>query len=204
MSRTRGFTLEWVDPFHAITVNRRHAHGPADLAMLEREALVLEALIREAWLPSGDPQRLSLPGSRAVTQSGRSRARTSRRIMRFPAAICFFMSITSRSSQSKSILEDLSRFRPESRPRISSISASLWGDRLAAVMDLILDYPERGIAFLGFFHDGAVASGAAARAARSFRNALRTLPPWDSVRRASPLTAATRRAAHSGRKTALL
>ena len=40
-----GFTLEWVDPFHAITVNRRHAHGPADPVMLEREALVLEALI---------------------------------------------------------------------------------------------------------------------------------------------------------------
>ena len=55
----KGFTLEWVDPFHAITVNRRHAHGPADPVMLEREALVLEALIREAWLPSGDPQRLS-------------------------------------------------------------------------------------------------------------------------------------------------
>lgn len=35
-----GFTLEWVDPFHAITVNRHHAHGPADPAMLEREALV--------------------------------------------------------------------------------------------------------------------------------------------------------------------
>ena len=41
------FTLEWVTPEAAIAANRGKGHGPADQNMLEREALVLELLIRE-------------------------------------------------------------------------------------------------------------------------------------------------------------
>ena len=43
------FTLEWVTPEAAIAANRGKGHGPADQNMLEREALVLELLIREGY-----------------------------------------------------------------------------------------------------------------------------------------------------------
>lgn len=41
------FTLEFVDPFLAIYVNRNKNHGPKDQNMLEREAKVLEMLVKE-------------------------------------------------------------------------------------------------------------------------------------------------------------
>lgn len=41
------FTLEYVDPTHAIRTNREVDHGPKDQIMLEREARVLEMLIQE-------------------------------------------------------------------------------------------------------------------------------------------------------------
>lgn len=44
------FTLEFVDPEKAIAANRSLEHGPADPVMLEREARVLELLIREGYL----------------------------------------------------------------------------------------------------------------------------------------------------------
>ncbi len=44
------FTLEFVEPAQAIRVNRYADHGPKDQQMLEREALVLECLIREKYL----------------------------------------------------------------------------------------------------------------------------------------------------------
>ena len=40
------FTLELVDPKVAIDINRNKEHGPKDLYMIEREAKVLELLIR--------------------------------------------------------------------------------------------------------------------------------------------------------------
>ena len=43
------FTLEWVDPRHAILVNRTRAHGPKNPRMLEREARVLECLLEEGY-----------------------------------------------------------------------------------------------------------------------------------------------------------
>ncbi|MCI8877640.1 MAG: NUDIX domain-containing protein [Oscillospiraceae bacterium] len=45
------FTLEYVTPETAIAVNRDADHGPKDQTMLEREALVLEMLLREGLLP---------------------------------------------------------------------------------------------------------------------------------------------------------
>lgn len=45
-----GFTLEWVDPRHAIHTNRHMPHGPKDPVMLEREARVLEILMQEGFL----------------------------------------------------------------------------------------------------------------------------------------------------------
>ncbi len=39
------FTLVWVDPVEAISVNRMQDHGPKDRQMLEREARVLELLM---------------------------------------------------------------------------------------------------------------------------------------------------------------
>lgn len=44
------FTLEWVEPQHAIRTNRFEDHGPKDSIMLEREARVLEILINEGYL----------------------------------------------------------------------------------------------------------------------------------------------------------
>ena len=41
------FTLEYVDPIHAIRINREVDHGPKDQIMLEREARILEMLIQE-------------------------------------------------------------------------------------------------------------------------------------------------------------
>ena len=41
------FTLEYVDPTHAIHTNREVDHGPKDQIMLEREARVLEIMIQE-------------------------------------------------------------------------------------------------------------------------------------------------------------
>jgi len=45
------FTPEWVEPGTAIETNRRPGHGPKDPRMLEREAKVLELLIREGYFP---------------------------------------------------------------------------------------------------------------------------------------------------------
>lgn len=44
------FTLEFVDPNHAIRVNRYADHGATDQIMLEREARVLELLMKEGYL----------------------------------------------------------------------------------------------------------------------------------------------------------
>ena len=41
------FTLEFVDPIHAIRTNREVNHGAKDQIMLEREARVLELLMQE-------------------------------------------------------------------------------------------------------------------------------------------------------------
>ena len=43
------FTLEYVDPDRAISVNRNADHGPKDQIMLEREARVLELLKEEGY-----------------------------------------------------------------------------------------------------------------------------------------------------------
>lgn len=44
------FTLEFVEPETAISVNRNKDHGPKDQQMLEREARVLEILLAEGLL----------------------------------------------------------------------------------------------------------------------------------------------------------
>lgn len=44
------FTLEYVDPTHAIRINREEDHGPKDQIMLEREAKVLEQLMQEGMI----------------------------------------------------------------------------------------------------------------------------------------------------------
>lgn len=49
------FTLEFVDPMLAITANRHKEHGPKDQVMCEREARVLELLIREGHLTEIKP-----------------------------------------------------------------------------------------------------------------------------------------------------
>ncbi len=43
------FTLEFVEPEAAIAVNRKPNHGPKDRNMIEREARVLEMLIKEGY-----------------------------------------------------------------------------------------------------------------------------------------------------------
>lgn len=43
------FTLELVDPKIAIDINRNKDHGPKDLDMIEREAKVLELLIKDGY-----------------------------------------------------------------------------------------------------------------------------------------------------------
>lgn len=48
--REEGYTLEFVDPMHAIKTNREAPHGKTNQSMLEREALVLELLMKEGYL----------------------------------------------------------------------------------------------------------------------------------------------------------
>ena len=43
------FTLEIVDPKIVININRNKEHGPKDLDMIEREAKVLELLIKDGY-----------------------------------------------------------------------------------------------------------------------------------------------------------
>lgn len=43
------YTLELIDPKIAINVNRNNNHGSTDLGMLEREAKVLELLIKDGY-----------------------------------------------------------------------------------------------------------------------------------------------------------
>ena len=43
------FTLEFVEPNKAIDINRNEEHGPKDKNMIEREAKVLEILIKEGY-----------------------------------------------------------------------------------------------------------------------------------------------------------
>lgn len=44
-----GFTPVFIAPQEAIRTNREHPHGPKDQMMIEREARVLELLIREGY-----------------------------------------------------------------------------------------------------------------------------------------------------------
>lgn len=46
------FTLEFVPPETAIAVNRERPHGPKSQTMVEREARVLELLVKEGYLPA--------------------------------------------------------------------------------------------------------------------------------------------------------
>ncbi len=46
------YTLEVVDPMHAIKVNREEKHGSTNQVMLEREARVLELLLAEGYFHS--------------------------------------------------------------------------------------------------------------------------------------------------------
>lgn len=50
--REEGFTLMFVTPELAISANRTPDHGPKEQQMLEREALVLERLMEEGFLPN--------------------------------------------------------------------------------------------------------------------------------------------------------
>ena len=43
------FTLEEVEPAHAIYVNRNNEHGPKDATMIERDTRVLELLMSEGY-----------------------------------------------------------------------------------------------------------------------------------------------------------
>ena len=43
------YTLELVDPRIVININRNKEHGPIDLGMIEREAKVLELLIKDGY-----------------------------------------------------------------------------------------------------------------------------------------------------------
>lgn len=43
------FTLKFVTPFEAIKVNREMDHGPKDKVMIEREARVIETLLKEHY-----------------------------------------------------------------------------------------------------------------------------------------------------------
>ena len=47
-----GFTLEFLEPQHAIDVNRKTIVDDFSQTMLEREALVLELLIQEGYFRS--------------------------------------------------------------------------------------------------------------------------------------------------------
>lgn len=51
----------------------------------------------------------------------------------------------------KSIEEDMEALPPGKHDRDKYFIGFFEGDTLAAVMDLILDYPEKGVAFIGFF-----------------------------------------------------
>ena len=48
--KEEGYTLCFVEPLHAITINRTHSHGDTNQNMLERDAKVLELLIDEGYL----------------------------------------------------------------------------------------------------------------------------------------------------------
>lgn len=47
--RKEGFTFSFVDPHVAVATNRGKPHGPKDRTMLEREAAVLELLIKNGY-----------------------------------------------------------------------------------------------------------------------------------------------------------
>ena len=48
--KEEGYTLSFVEPLYAITINRTHSHGDTNQNMLERDAKVLELLIDEGYL----------------------------------------------------------------------------------------------------------------------------------------------------------
>lgn len=48
--KEEGYTFSFVEPLHAITINRTHSHGDTNQNMLERDAKVLELLIDEGYL----------------------------------------------------------------------------------------------------------------------------------------------------------
>ena len=91
----------------------------------------------------------------------------------------------------ESVLEDLSALPPGKNAADKHYLGFFDGKTLVAVLDLILDYPQEGTAYLGFFMTKKATQGRGIGARRAAKKC------------ALPSTGAIRRARRSGRRTAL-
>lgn len=146
-----GFTLEWVAPQDAIHVNRSRDHGPACPLMLEREARVLELLMREGLLPC--------PGTPFLDIDALS-ARFAVRRLFAPDAELFCALAEKNTTYDRyhnsaptraSFLEGLSALPPGAAATDKYYLGFFDGTRLVALCDLVLGYPNRDTAFIGLF-----------------------------------------------------
>lgn len=102
----------------------------------------------------------------------------------------------------ESVLEDMTALPPGKNAADKHYLGFFDGKTLVAVLDLILDYPQEGTAYLGFFMTKKATQG------RGIGSAL-IGELLDELRKASckkcalPSTGAIRRAKRSGRRTAL-
>ena len=99
----------------------------------------------------------------------------------------------------ESVLEDLSALPPGKNAADKHYLGFFDGKTLVAVLDLILDYPQEGTAYLGFFMTKKATQGRGIGSANCWTNCARRA----AKKCALPSTGAIRRARRSGRRTAL-
>ncbi len=139
------FTLEYIEPQMAIETNRRTDHGPKDAVMLEREARVLEMLMDEGFFGLS-PESLS----------------TNYLVRELTTAdIPHIFALCSGNEQyyqycppqvtEQSIAADMEALPPGKEKQDKYYVGFYDGERLIAVLDLILAYPNPETAYIGFF-----------------------------------------------------
>lgn len=145
------FTLEWVAPQDAIHVNRSRDHGPKEPLMLERESRVLELLMREGLLPCPDAPFLEIDALSAHFSVRRLFAPDAEIVCALAEKNTTYYRYHDSAPTRESYLEGLSALPPGAAATDKYYLGFFDGNRLVALLDLVLGYPNRDTAFIGLF-----------------------------------------------------
>lgn len=141
------FTLEWVEPSAAIETNRRPGHGVTDPGQLEREARVLEQLLREGFFePKLDLTALS---SRFFVR--RLLSEDVDAVYRLASRNTLYYRYHKPFVTPEGILEGMAALPPGVSAQNKFYIGFFDGEELTALMDLVLGYPSPDTAYIGLF-----------------------------------------------------